>query len=76
MAHMLKLMEETLLVCASPGPSSTKLINAAEGMATSLHAKWFAIYVEEPKMAILPEAERSLVDNPRLAEQLGGKLLP
>jgi two-component system sensor histidine kinase KdpD len=58
-----------------PSPFSAKLINAAERMATSLHAKWFAIYFEEPKMAILPEAERSrVVDNPRLAEQLGGKL--
>jgi two-component system sensor histidine kinase KdpD len=43
-------------------------------MATSLHAKWFAVYVEEPKMAMLPEAARSrAADNLRLAGQLGGE---
>jgi two-component system sensor histidine kinase KdpD len=43
-------------------------------MATSLNAKWFAVCVEQPKMAMLPEAERSRVaDNLRLAEKSGGE---
>jgi two-component system sensor histidine kinase KdpD len=43
-------------------------------MATSLHAKWFAVYVEQPKMAMLPEAARSrAADNLRLAGDLGGE---
>jgi len=72
--HILKPTEERLLVCVSPSPSSAKLINAAKRMATSLNAKWFAVYVEEPKTAVLPEAARSrVVDNLRLAEQLGGE---
>ena len=43
-------------------------------MATSLHAKWFAIYVEDPKMLMMPESERNrAADNLRLAEQLGAE---
>jgi two-component system sensor histidine kinase KdpD len=43
-------------------------------MASSLHAKWFAVYVEQPKMAMLPEAARSrAADNLRLADDLGGE---
>jgi len=74
MADILKPTEERLLVCVGPSPSSAHLINSAKRMATSLHAKWFAVYVEEPKMAMLPEAERSrAADNLRLAGQLGGE---
>jgi two-component system, OmpR family, sensor histidine kinase KdpD len=74
MANILKPTEERLLVCVSPSPSSVQLINAAKRMATSLHAKWLAVYVEEPKMAMLPEGERSrAADNLRLAGQLGGE---
>ena len=74
--RVLKPTEERLLVCVSPSPSSAKLINAAKRMATSLHARWFAVYVEEPKMAMLPEAERSrAVDHLRLAEHLGGETI-
>jgi two-component system sensor histidine kinase KdpD len=43
-------------------------------MAARLHAKWSAVYVEQPKMAMLPEAERSrAADNLRLAGQLGAE---
>jgi two-component system sensor histidine kinase KdpD len=74
MSRILKPTEERILVCVSSGPSSTKLINSARRMATTLHAKWFAVYVEEPKMLILPEAERNrALDNVRLAEQLGAE---
>ena len=65
---------EKLLVCIGPSPTSTKLIRATKRMAASLHAEWFAIYVEDPKMLRLPEAERNrAVQNLRLAEQLGGE---
>ncbi|HVO84399.1 MAG TPA: DUF4118 domain-containing protein [Syntrophobacteria bacterium] len=74
MADILKPTEERLLVCVSPSPYSAQLINSAKRMAASLHAKWFAVYVEQPKMAMLPEGERSrAADNLRLAGQLGGE---
>ena len=59
MADLPKPTEERILVCVSPSPSSAQVIGAASKMATSLHAKWSAVYVEQPKMAVLPEAERS-----------------
>ena len=74
MADMPKPTEERILVCVSPSPSSAQLISAASKMATSLHAKWSAVYVEQPKMAMLPEAERSrAADNLRLAGRLGAE---
>jgi two-component system, OmpR family, sensor histidine kinase KdpD len=43
-------------------------------MAAGLKATWFAVYVEDPKMLRLPEAERNrAVYNLRLAEQLGAE---
>jgi two-component system sensor histidine kinase KdpD len=43
-------------------------------MATSGHAKWFAVYVEQPKLAMLPDAARNRVaDDLKLAEDLGAE---
>jgi two-component system, OmpR family, sensor histidine kinase KdpD len=62
------------LVCLSPSLSSAKLISSAKRMAASLNAKWYAVYVEEPNVLNLPEAERNrAVDHLRLAEQLGAE---
>src|SRR5262245_10202408 len=66
--------EEKLLVCVSPRSSSAGLINSAKRMATSLQARWFAVYVEQPATAMLPEAARNRVaDDLRLAADLGGE---
>jgi two-component system sensor histidine kinase KdpD len=66
--------EQRLLVCMSPSSSSAQLINAAKRMATGLHAKWFAVYVEQPRAAMRPEAGRSqAADNLRLAGELGAE---
>ena len=65
---------EKLLVCVGPSPSSVGLIHSAQSMAAGLHAKWIAIYVEDPKMLLLPESERNRAsDNLRLAERLGAE---
>ena len=65
---------ERLLVCVSPKPESTKLIQSARHVADDLQAEWFAVYVEVSKSLLLSEAEQDqLADNLRLAEQLGGK---
>ena len=72
MAEMPKSPEERILVCVSRSPSSAELISAANRMAADLHAKWSAVHVEQPGMAMLPEAERSrAADNLRLAGRLG-----
>jgi two-component system, OmpR family, sensor histidine kinase KdpD len=66
---------EKLLVCLGPGDSSAGLINTADRMAADLKAKWFVIFVEDPRTLLLPEETRNRVsDNLRLAEQLGAEI--
>src|SRR5262245_63926939 len=66
--------EERLLVCVSESPAAAGLVHAAKAMATDLHARWFAAYVEQPKMAMLPEAaRRRAADNLKLADELGAE---
>jgi two-component system sensor histidine kinase KdpD len=63
---------ERLLVCVGPSPACADVIKAAKNLAASLAAEWFTVYVEDPKMLRLPEAERNrAVFNLRLAEHLG-----
>jgi two-component system, OmpR family, sensor histidine kinase KdpD len=65
---------ERLLVCLGPGDSSAGLINEARRMAADLKAKWFVIFIEDPKMLLLPEETRNKVfDNLHLSEQLGAE---
>ena len=74
MANRETVTPERLLVCVGPSPSSADVIRAAKSMAATLKAEWFAVYVEDPKMLRLPEAERNhAVYNLRLAEQLGAE---
>jgi two-component system, OmpR family, sensor histidine kinase KdpD len=65
---------EQLLVAVSPSPYSARLLRAARRMASSLHARWFAVYVETPSArALSPAALNQLSQNLRLAEQLGAQ---
>ncbi len=74
MAEMLKSAAARVLVCVGPSPAAADLIAAAQKLAAALPAEWFAVYVEDPKMLRLPEAERNrAVYNLRLAEQLGAE---
>jgi two-component system sensor histidine kinase KdpD len=67
---------EQLLVAVSPSPYSARLIRAARRMAASLHARWFAVYVERPSARQLPQGmEAQLAQNLRLAEQLGAEVV-
>jgi two-component system sensor histidine kinase KdpD len=65
---------ERLLVCVGPDPASARLVRATRRMAERLQADWFAIYVETPTHYRLGEAAKeAVVENLRLAEQLGGR---
>lgn len=67
---------EKILVCVGPNPACIDLIRTAKQLAGRLRAKWFAVYVEDPRMLRLPEAERNrAVYNLRLAEQLGAETI-
>lgn len=74
MAEILTSMAARVLVCVGPSPAATDLIRAAQRLAAELQAEWFAVYVEDPRMLRLSEAERHrAVYNLRLAEQLGAE---
>jgi two-component system sensor histidine kinase KdpD len=76
MASSATAKAERLLVCVGPSPSCADVIKAAQSMAAALKAEWFAVYVEDPKMLRLPQAERNrAVYNLRLAEQWGGETI-
>jgi two-component system sensor histidine kinase KdpD len=63
---------ERILVCVGPSPHSTKLLRATKRMARSLHADWFAAFVETQGTQRLSEESRlRLINTLRLAEQLG-----
>lgn len=67
---------EQLLVAVSPSPHSARLIRAARRMAGSLHARWFAVYVEHTSARRLSKAmQLQLTQNLRLAEQLGAEVV-
>ncbi len=60
------------MVCVGPSPASADLIRAVAHQAQAAEAEWCAVYVENPEMLRLPEAERNrAVSNLRLAENLG-----
>src|SRR5579884_2009383 len=65
---------ETIMVCVNPTARARKLIRTARRMATGLHAKWIAVYVQTPEHLRRPESERDrVVQALRLAEQLGAE---
>jgi two-component system, OmpR family, sensor histidine kinase KdpD len=68
--------KQRLLVAVGPSPSNANVIKATKHMADGLKAHWYAVYVEDPEMLRLPEAERNrAVYNLRLAEQLGAETI-
>ena len=74
MADSRETTQERLLVSVGPSPSCANVIKAAKHMADCAKSDWYAVYVEDPKMLRLSEAERSrAVYNLRLAEQLGAE---
>lgn len=67
---------DQLLVAVSPSPYSAKLVRAARRMAGSLHAHWYAVYVEPPRTRPLPKAmAERLARNLDLADQLGAEVI-
>ena len=62
---------DRLLVCVGPNPAGARLLRSGHRMATRLHCDWVALHVEIPGRGLSPEAREILVDNLRLAEELG-----
>jgi two-component system sensor histidine kinase KdpD len=67
---------DQLLVAISPSPYSARLVRAARRIASSLHARWYAVYVEPRTGRPLPKAMAArLAQNLGLAEQLGAEVV-
>ncbi len=65
---------ERILVCIDSSPSAARLIRAAARMASTIHAPWDAIHVQTPaENRFDEESRRTLVQNLRLADHLGGE---
>jgi two-component system sensor histidine kinase KdpD len=62
-----------VLACIDEQPRSASIVRYAKRQADRLRAPWAALYIEAPRSARLPEADRDRVAaSLRLAEQLGG----
>jgi two-component system sensor histidine kinase KdpD len=64
---------ERLLVCVGSDTSSSKVIRAANRMATGLHAEWIAVTVDAPRLNLTEAQRENVTQNLRLAEQLGAE---
>ena len=67
---------ETIMVCVNLKSRGPMLVRAARKMATGLHAKWIAVYVQTSKHLRLPDSERSSgIETLRLAERMGAETM-
>jgi two-component system sensor histidine kinase KdpD len=65
---------ETIMVCVNLKSRGPMLVRAAKKMATGLHAKWIAVYVQTSKHLRLPDAERTAgIETLRVAERMGAE---
>ncbi|MEX5217589.1 MAG: sensor histidine kinase KdpD [Nitrospira sp.] len=65
---------ETIMVCVNLKSRGPMLVRAAKRMATGLHAKWIAVYVQTSKHLRLPDAERTAgIETLRVAERMGAE---
>ncbi len=63
---------ERLMVCISSGSMGERLVRNARRLADELDAEWYAVYVETPGQASLPQEQKDrLARALRLAEELG-----
>ncbi|WP_250674520.1 sensor histidine kinase KdpD [Paraclostridium ghonii] len=67
---------ETILVCISPSPSTTKLIRTASRISQSSLSRLIAIYIKDPNKEELPkESKAQLESNLELAKKLGAEVV-
>jgi len=65
---------ECIMVCVNLKQRGPRLVRAARRMATGLHAKWLAVYVQTSRHLRLSEEERlGVIQTLRLAERLGAE---
>ncbi len=70
---------ERIIVCVSPSGLGERLVRSARRLADELNAEWFAVYIETPAHAMLPQAKVDQITHTlHLAEELGArtKIIP
>ena len=76
MENMFTNNKEHILVCLSPAPSNTKIIQTAVAMAKAFHATFSALYVKTPASeSMTTEDTERLLANIRLAEINGASIV-
>src|SRR6185503_10981095 len=65
---------ERVMVCMASRGNAKKLLRTGSRIAGRLASDWYAVYVETPKQ-INPADHTALLENIRLAEELGGKVV-
>jgi len=65
--------KDKILVCVGYSAESAKLIRSARRIAANLQTDWIAIHVDRPQKKISDEERNIMVQNLRLAEQLGAQ---
>ena len=66
-------MNEHILVCLSPSPSNTKIIEAASKMVEAFNANFTALYVKTTKEPSKEDRQR-LNDNVKFAQDRGATI--
>jgi two-component system sensor histidine kinase KdpD len=72
------VIPETVMVCMASRGSARKLLRTGSRIAGRLATDWFAVYVETPNEElgrIKPADYAALMENIRLAEELGAKVV-
>ena len=66
--------EASLLCCVGPGAGADHVVRSTARLATQLGVDWTAVYVETPRLARLPAANRErILRTVKLAHELGGQ---
>lgn len=69
---------ERVMVCMASRGSAKKLLRTGSRIAGRLASDWYAVYVETPRedpARITPADRAALLENIKLAEELGGKVV-
>ncbi len=66
-------LSEKILVCVGPGEESIRLIRVAKRLATTMQAKWIAVYVDIPRIRLSEKHRNQALQNLKFAERLGAQ---
>ncbi|MBL9078828.1 MAG: sensor histidine kinase KdpD [Planctomycetes bacterium] len=64
---------DRILVAVGPSPLSARLVRAAHRTAVGLRAEWFAVFVDDPAVALGAAQRERVSAHLRLAESLGAR---